>query len=66
MAGEFGAVLRRLREKAGLTQEELERRSGVSVSTIRGLEGKAVDARRLPADLPAMAEALDTGTVFGR
>ncbi|MEV7128198.1 helix-turn-helix domain-containing protein [Streptomyces sp. NPDC093260] len=38
MAGEFGAVLRRLREKAGLTQDELERRSGVSVSTIRGLE----------------------------
>ncbi|MFH9659641.1 helix-turn-helix domain-containing protein [Streptomyces sp. NPDC017248] len=34
----FGAVLRRLREEAGLTQDELERRSGVSVSTIRGLE----------------------------
>ncbi|MFC9288587.1 helix-turn-helix domain-containing protein [Streptomyces sp. NPDC057052] len=38
MASEFGAVLRRLREKAGLTQEELERRSGISVSTIGGLE----------------------------
>ncbi|TWV41860.1 helix-turn-helix domain-containing protein [Streptomyces misionensis] len=38
MAGEFGAVLRRLRENAGLTQDELERRAGVSVSTIRGLE----------------------------
>ncbi|MFQ6141961.1 helix-turn-helix domain-containing protein [Streptomyces seoulensis] len=38
MAGGFGAVLRRLRERAGLTQDELERRSGVSVSTIRGLE----------------------------
>ncbi|MFE3826347.1 helix-turn-helix domain-containing protein [Streptomyces sp. NPDC059092] len=38
MASEFGTVLRRLRETARLTQEELERRSGVSVSTIRGLE----------------------------
>nr|SCO70298.1 Xre-like transcriptional regulator [Streptomyces argillaceus] len=38
MASEFGTVLRRLREKAGLTQEELERRSGISVSTIGGLE----------------------------
>ncbi|MFF3367123.1 helix-turn-helix transcriptional regulator [Streptomyces misionensis] len=38
MAGEFGAVLRRLRENAGLTQDELERRASVSVSTIRGLE----------------------------
>ncbi|MFF8592270.1 helix-turn-helix domain-containing protein [Streptomyces sp. NPDC015220] len=38
MASEFGMVLRRLREKAHLTQEELERRSGISVSTIRGLE----------------------------
>ncbi|MFE2386660.1 helix-turn-helix transcriptional regulator [Streptomyces misionensis] len=31
-------MLRRLRENAGLTQDELERRAGVSVSTIRGLE----------------------------
>ncbi|MEV7684997.1 helix-turn-helix domain-containing protein [Streptomyces bungoensis] len=38
MASEFGTVLRRLREQAGLTQEELERRSEISVSTIRGLE----------------------------
>ncbi|MFH8801241.1 helix-turn-helix domain-containing protein [Streptomyces sp. NPDC017936] len=38
MASDFGRVLRRLREKAGLTQEELERRSEVSVATIRGLE----------------------------
>ncbi|MFI1368826.1 helix-turn-helix domain-containing protein [Streptomyces griseochromogenes] len=46
MASEFGAVLRRLRDRAGLTQEELERRSGVSVSTIRGLEtGKRSNPR---------------------
>ncbi|MGI5375740.1 helix-turn-helix domain-containing protein [Streptomyces sp. CA-251387] len=38
MASEFGTVLRRLRVRKGMTQEELERRSGVSVSTIRGLE----------------------------
>ncbi|MFF9022518.1 HAD-IC family P-type ATPase [Streptomyces eurythermus] len=43
--------------------------NAVSVGAVAaklGLEGTAVDARRLPADLPAMAEALDTGTVFGR
>ncbi|MFI1760765.1 helix-turn-helix domain-containing protein [Streptomyces sp. NPDC020800] len=46
MASGFGAVLRRLRDRAGLTQEELERRSGVSVSTIRGLEtGKRSNPR---------------------
>ncbi|WP_318202826.1 HAD-IC family P-type ATPase [Streptomyces sp. SCL15-4] len=43
--------------------------NAVSVGAVAaklGLEGTAVDARRLPADLPAMAEALDSGTVFGR
>ncbi|MFI2367706.1 helix-turn-helix domain-containing protein [Streptomyces sp. NPDC018833] len=46
MAGEFGEVLRRLRIQAGMTQEELERRSGVSVRTIRGLEtGKRPNPR---------------------
>ncbi|MGW1600386.1 HAD-IC family P-type ATPase [Streptomyces eurythermus] len=43
--------------------------NAVSVGAVAaklGLEGTAVDARRLPADPPAMAEALDTGTVFGR
>ncbi|MER5360069.1 helix-turn-helix domain-containing protein [Streptomyces sp. NPDC002785] len=38
MASEFGDVLRRLRVRAKLTQEELAERSGVSVRTIRGLE----------------------------
>ncbi|MGW3464771.1 helix-turn-helix transcriptional regulator, partial [Streptomyces olivaceoviridis] len=59
MAGEFGAVLRRLREDAGLTQDELERRSGVSVSTIRGLEtGKRSNPRMTTVQQLADALAL--------
>ncbi|WP_422131405.1 helix-turn-helix transcriptional regulator [Streptomyces misionensis] len=43
-------MLRRLRENAGLTQDELERRAGVSVSTIRGLEtGKRGNPRMTTA-----------------
>ncbi|MFF9002946.1 helix-turn-helix domain-containing protein [Streptomyces achromogenes] len=62
MAGEFGAVLRRLREKAGLTQDELERRSGVSVSTIRGLEtGKRGNPRMTTVRQLADALALRSG-----
>ncbi|MEU3710938.1 helix-turn-helix domain-containing protein [Streptomyces catenulae] len=46
MAGAFGEVLRRLRSRTGLTQEELAERSGVSVRTIRGLEtGSRVNPR---------------------
>ncbi|MFI0812562.1 HAD-IC family P-type ATPase [Streptomyces echinatus] len=43
--------------------------NAVSVGAVAGklgLEGTAVDARRLPADPSAMAEALDAATVFGR
>ncbi|MGW4594569.1 HAD-IC family P-type ATPase [Streptomyces sp. NPDC004457] len=43
--------------------------NAVSVGAVAeklGLEGTAVDARRLPADRPAMARALEAGTVFGR
>ncbi|WP_225824529.1 HAD-IC family P-type ATPase [Streptomyces naphthomycinicus] len=43
--------------------------NAVSVGAVAaklGLEGEAVDARRLPAEGPAMAEALDSATVFGR
>ncbi|MFF8099797.1 HAD-IC family P-type ATPase [Streptomyces sp. NPDC016640] len=43
--------------------------NAVSVGAVAaklGLSGAAVDARRLPADRDAMAEALDRGTVFGR
>ncbi|MFJ8695101.1 helix-turn-helix domain-containing protein [Streptomyces roseolilacinus] len=61
MAGEFGIVLRRLREEAGLTQEELTRRSGVSVSTIRGLEtGKRGNPRM--TTVQQLADALALGS----
>ncbi|KOX03505.1 HAD-IC family P-type ATPase [Streptomyces sp. NRRL B-3648] len=43
--------------------------NAVSVGAVAGklgLDGTAVDARRLPADGPELARALDTGTVFGR
>ncbi|MER5508826.1 tetratricopeptide repeat protein [Streptomyces sp. NPDC002766] len=38
MGDHFGAAIRRFRLRAGLTQEALAERSGVSVSTIRGME----------------------------
>ncbi|MEU5110029.1 cation-translocating P-type ATPase [Streptomyces longwoodensis] len=43
--------------------------NAVSVGAVAaklGLSGSAVDARRLPGEPDAMAEALDEGTVFGR
>ncbi|MDQ0684559.1 cation-transporting ATPase E [Streptomyces achromogenes] len=43
--------------------------NAVSVGAVAaklGLDGGAVDARRLPPDPPGMARALDEGTVFGR
>ncbi|WP_333776257.1 HAD-IC family P-type ATPase [Streptomyces sp. IBSBF 3136] len=43
--------------------------NAVSVGAVAaklGLSGTAVDARRLPAERGAMADALDEGTVFGR
>jgi tetratricopeptide (TPR) repeat protein/transcriptional regulator with XRE-family HTH domain len=38
VADQFAAAVRRFRSRAGLTQEALAERSGVSVRTIRGLE----------------------------
>ncbi|MGV9938892.1 HAD-IC family P-type ATPase [Streptomyces sp. NPDC003401] len=43
--------------------------NAVSVGAVAaklGLDGRAVDARRLPAEREPMAAALDAGTVFGR
>ncbi|MGW2491578.1 HAD-IC family P-type ATPase [Streptomyces sp. NPDC001606] len=43
--------------------------NAVSVGAVAaklGLDGSAVDARRLPADPSGMARALEAGTVFGR
>ncbi|MFI6011432.1 helix-turn-helix domain-containing protein [Streptomyces sp. NPDC051243] len=60
MASEFGTVLRRLRVRQGLTQDELERRSDVSVSTIRGLEtGKRSNPRM--TTVQSLADALGLG-----
>ncbi|MFI7414581.1 helix-turn-helix domain-containing protein [Streptomyces sp. NPDC049627] len=59
MASEFGTVLRRLRVREGVTQEELERRSGVSVSTIRRMEtGKHSNPRMTTVQKLADALAL--------
>ncbi|MBA2807096.1 HAD-IC family P-type ATPase [Streptomyces sp. KM273126] len=43
--------------------------NAISVGAVAGklgLSGEVVDARRLPAERHAMADALDAGTVFGR
>lgn len=58
MGDHFAAAVRRFRLRAGLTQEALAERSGISVSTIRGMEtGK----RRNPqlASVRQLAAALD-------
>ncbi|WP_255953753.1 helix-turn-helix domain-containing protein [Streptomyces odontomachi] len=57
MSSEFGELLRQLRRQADLTQEDLGRRSGVSVSTIRGLEtGKRSNPRM--ATVQELSDAL--------
>ncbi|MCG7203588.1 ATP-binding protein [Streptomyces arenae] len=57
MEDHFGTALRRFRLRAGLTQEALAERSGVSVSTIRGME---TGRRRNPqlASVRGLAAAL--------
>ncbi|MCX4746074.1 helix-turn-helix domain-containing protein [Kitasatospora sp. NBC_01287] len=54
---EIGASLKRLRNEAGLTQEELANSSGVSVSTIRRLESGRLKDHRV-ATLRLLAAAL--------
>lgn len=60
MADQLGTLLRRLRNRSGLTQEQLEARSGVSVRTIRRLEnGRSADHRLGTVNL--LADALEAG-----
>ncbi|MGW6287329.1 helix-turn-helix domain-containing protein [Streptomyces sp. NPDC055107] len=61
MTDEQGALLRRLRKRARLTQEQLAERSTVSVRTIRRLEtGRSTDHRLRTLHL--LADALEVGT----
>ncbi|MDI9889005.1 helix-turn-helix domain-containing protein [Streptomyces sp. HNM0645] len=65
MTDQLGPLLRRLRQRAGLTQEQLEERSGVSVRTIRRLEtGKSGNHQLQTVRL--LAQALDIGREEGR
>ena len=59
-AGDFGAVLRRRRTEASLTQEQLAERTGLSVRTIRDLERGRVRYPR-PGSLRLLADVLDLG-----
>ena len=53
----FGAQLRRARVTAGLAQEELAARAGLSPNTISGLE-RGEHRRPYPATIRALADAL--------
>ncbi|MFE7621106.1 helix-turn-helix domain-containing protein [Streptomyces sp. NPDC057496] len=60
MADQLGTLLRRLRTRSGLTQEQMAERSGVSVRTIRRLEtGRSSDHRLGTVNL--LADALEVG-----
>ena len=54
----FGDALRRLREAAGLTQEQLAERAGLSFNAISSLE-RGERQRPYPNTLQALAAALD-------
>lgn len=54
----FGEVVRRLRLQAGLTQEQVADRSGLSVATIARLEAGRVGTPR-PTSLVMLADALE-------
>jgi tetratricopeptide (TPR) repeat protein/transcriptional regulator with XRE-family HTH domain len=53
----FGAALRRLRERVGLTQEQLAERAGLSTRAIRGLE-RGERLHPYPHTIRALASAL--------
>ncbi len=56
--GSFGARLRRLREAAGLTQEELASRAGLSPDAVSALE-RGQRKRPYPHTVRALVAALD-------
>ncbi|MDP8974589.1 MAG: helix-turn-helix domain-containing protein [Actinomycetota bacterium] len=56
--GSFGARLRRLREAAGFTQEELAARAGLSSDAVSALE-RGQRKRPYPHTVRALADALD-------
>ena len=56
--GSFGGELRRLREVAGLTQEELASRAGLSADAVSALE-RGQRKRPYPHTVRALANALD-------
>ena len=56
--GSFGAQLRRLREAAGLTQEELASRAGLSPTAVGALE-RGQRRRPYPHTVRALADTLD-------
>jgi transcriptional regulator with XRE-family HTH domain len=56
--GEFGPVLRSLRLAAGLTQEDLAERAGLSVRTISDLE-RGATGRPYPKTVTLLAHALE-------
>ncbi len=55
--GAFGVLLRRLRERESLTQEELAERSGLAVNAVSALE-RGVRRRPQPHTVRALAQAL--------
>jgi tetratricopeptide (TPR) repeat protein/transcriptional regulator with XRE-family HTH domain len=58
----FGVLLRSLRERALLTQEQLAERSGLSVRTIRRFERQSAGGRPQSASLRRLAVALGLDT----
>jgi transcriptional regulator with XRE-family HTH domain len=59
-SGYFGAELRRQRERARLTQEQLAEKAGLSVNAVSALE-RGERRRPYPSTVAALAVALGLG-----
>uniref|UniRef100_UPI0018ED7023 helix-turn-helix domain-containing protein n=1 Tax=Glycomyces salinus TaxID=980294 RepID=UPI0018ED7023 len=57
MTSEFGKMVRRLRSRAGMTQDELEKRSGLGIRTIRRVESDGHSSLRMKT-VQLLAEGL--------